>query len=146
MPAIAPNGQWIAYVSDETGNLEVYVQRYPDLGDRRLVSVGGGTQPVWSSDGRELLYGRGGPPDAVMRVTVDMAGDDGSALTVGTAEFLFDYLYRAARGSHNYALSPDDQRLLMIKREGTSRDGDTPTQIILVQNWFEELKRLVPTN
>ena len=144
MPAIAPNGQWIAYVSDETGDLEVYLQRYPDLGDRRLVSVGGDVQPIWSLDGRELLYGRGGPPDAMMRVTIDMAGDDPSA-TVGTPELLFDYRYRANRFSQNHALSPDGERLLMIKRS-TLSDGDLPAQIILVQNWFQELTERVPTN
>ena len=53
-PAVAPNGQLSAYTSDETGALEVYVERYPDLGDRRLVSVGGGINPLWSPDGREL--------------------------------------------------------------------------------------------
>ena len=145
-PAIAPNGQWIAYVSDETGDLEVYLQRYPDLGDRRLVSVGGGVQPIWSPDGRELLYGRGGPPDAMMRVTVDVAGNDGSALTVGTPEFLFDYRYRADRNSRGFALSPDGQRLLMIKLPGPPADGEASAQIILVQHWFEELQRLVPVD
>jgi Tol biopolymer transport system component len=145
MPAIAPNGQWIAYMSDETGNFEVYLQRYPDLGGRRLVSVGGGTDPIWSSDSRELLYGRGGPPDAMMRVTVDVAGDDRSALTVGTPELLFDYRYRAARFSRNYGLSPDGQRLLMITGDAPP-EGDTATQIILVQNFAEELTRLVPVD
>jgi DNA-binding winged helix-turn-helix (wHTH) protein/Tol biopolymer transport system component len=53
---IAPNGRWIAYVSDESGTLEVYVQRFPSLGDKRVVSIGGGVEPVWRSDGKELFY------------------------------------------------------------------------------------------
>jgi eukaryotic-like serine/threonine-protein kinase len=53
---IAPNGRWIAYVSDESGTEEVYVQRFPSLGSKRVVSIGGGVEPVWRQDGRELFY------------------------------------------------------------------------------------------
>ena len=60
-PAV-PDGAWIAYRSDESGRNEVYVDRFPDLGDRRVqVSTGGGTSPLWSPDGTELYYCRAGP-------------------------------------------------------------------------------------
>ena len=144
-PAIAPNGQWIAYTSNESGDYEIYLQRYPELDDKRAVSIGGGTLPVWSPGGRELLYGRGGPPTAIMRVAVDPAEDDPSVLVFGAPEFLFEYIYRAHPFSKTYPLHPDGQRFLMIKPEGASSAGDTSGQIILVQNWFEELTRLVPT-
>ena len=66
-PAISPDGQWIAYASDRTGRFEVYVERFPMLSERRLVSAGGGTEPLWSPDGRELVYRSG---DAIMNVPV----------------------------------------------------------------------------
>ena len=53
---ISPDGRWLAYSSDESGTLEVYVQRYPELGDKRQVSIGGGGQPQWRADQRELFY------------------------------------------------------------------------------------------
>ncbi len=51
-PTLSPNGEWIAYVSDKTGRSEIYVQRFPDLGDRQLISSGVGMEPVWSPEGR----------------------------------------------------------------------------------------------
>ena len=101
----------------------------------------GGISPVWSPDGRELLYNSFSDPYAMMRVTVDRAGDDPSALTVGTPEVLFDHRSRTQRNSHNHALSPDGQRFLMFT--GSLREYP-PLQVVLVQNWFEELTRLVP--
>ena len=61
-----------------------------------------------------FLYGRGGPPDVMMRVSVEMAPGDPSMLTVGPPEFLFDYRYRAGLNGRNYAVSPDSKRFLMI--------------------------------
>lgn len=53
---VSPDGNWIAYLSDETGTNEVYVASYPDLAGKRAVSNGGATGPRWSADGRELYY------------------------------------------------------------------------------------------
>jgi hypothetical protein len=55
-PQISPDGKWIAYASDESGSWEVYVQTFPTPGDKRTISVGGGAQPQWRKDGRELYY------------------------------------------------------------------------------------------
>ena len=145
-PAMAPNGQWIAYESSETGGPQVYLQRYPELGDKRLVSVTGGMHPIWSSDSRELFYARrvaGALPDAMMRVAVDL-GDPGRAPMVSRPEALFDYRYGASPNLRTYGLSRNGDRFLMSG--GRVLEDDTFGQIILVQNWFEELKRLVPIN
>ncbi len=76
-PVISPDGRWLAYSSDETGQNEVYVQRFPELEGRTAISVGGGYRPTWAPDGREILYLRApaGPPDAAMRVTIDIRGE-----------------------------------------------------------------------
>ena len=144
-PAIAPNGQWIAYESNETGGPQVYLQRYPELGDKRLVSVVGGMHPIWSSDGRELFYARrvagGSRADAMMRVTVDLS-DRGEAPTVSQPEALFDYRYRADPNLRTYGLSRNGDRFLMSGSRAL--EDDTSGQIILVQNWFQELTERVP--
>ena len=148
-PAISPDGRWIAYASGETGVRQVYVQRFPDLGDRRQISVGSGHRPTWSPDGSEVIYIRGRPPNEVMRVTVQ---DDAAAggTVVGTAELLLDYpdyRYWGHPDSHRYYdVSPDGERLLMILEslEAGTVGGEAPRKINVVLNWFEELKERVP--
>ena len=136
-PAVSPNGEWLAYASDQTGQFEVYVERFPDLGDRRQVSTNGGQMPKCSSDGGELFYRvyRGRNDRAMM--VVDVVTEP--TFAPGLPEQLFDgaYLLR-------YDVAPDGQRFLMTG-EAALADGGTPTQLVLVLNWFTELERLVPT-
>ena len=141
-PTISPDGDWVAYSSDESGTFEVYVQRFPGLGERQQMSTGGGSQPLWSPDGRELFYSG---PDQMMGVSVET----GETLGVGNAEVLFQgmqqYLFQPGR--RNYDISPDGERFLMLKPGGAATDESSAlAQMILVQNWHEELERLAPTN
>ena len=138
-PAISPDGQWIAYTSDETGQPEVYVERFPALGDRQQISTGGGSGPLWSPDGDELFYGRLGD-GAMMVVPIDTE----PAFTLGIPEVLFEGRY--FQGNRRpYDLAPNSQRFLMIK-PGTETDetASFPPQIILVLNWHQELLERVP--
>jgi serine/threonine-protein kinase len=138
-PAISPDGGWLAYHSDETGSREVYVQRFPDLGDKELVSTDGGEQPLWSPDGQELFY-RG--PRGMMVVPVETD----PTFRAGDPEVLFDQQYYFDRSRRTYDLAPDGQRFLMVKEGAATDDAEGPAaQAILIQNWFEELTRLVPT-
>ena len=89
-PALSPDGAWIAYSSDETGQAEVYVERFPDLGNRELISTGGGRDPVWSPDGSELFY-RDLSRSRMMVVPIDTE----PSLTLGTPTVL--YLLSRAR-------------------------------------------------
>ena len=141
-PAISPDGQWIAYTSDRTGTREVYVQRLPELGGEQLISRGGGMYPVWARDGRELVYQR---PGAGLMVAPVAPGAD---LQVGVAEPLFDITpYYSTRFSRAWDLSPDGQQLLMITLGGgATTEADAQTEIIVVQNWFEEVKERVPVD
>ena len=136
-PSISRAGNWIAYASTETGQREVYVQRFPGLGDKLPISTDGGQQPVWSPDGSELFY-RG--PRGMMAVPVDTE----PMFRAGDPEVLFEQQYYYFRGDRTYDVAPDG-RFLMIKAGATTDDGSAPTaQITVVLNWFEELKRLVP--
>lgn len=142
-PALSPDGRWLAYTSNETGRHEVYVQRFPELEGRTVISVGGGLWPSWSADGRELFYARGAPPDALMRVTLDVDDSDPPSLRVLIPERLFDWrFYARPDGRRHYDVSPDGQRfLLKAGRTSTGRGG---REINIVVNWNRELLERVP--
>ena len=132
---ISPNGQWVAYESNAFGRYEIYVRPFPDVeAGKWLISKGGGTRPLWSRDGRELFYLT--PNATLMAVDVETE----PVFAHGNPKELFGGYYSGYAG-RTYDISPDGKRFLMIKRD-TSGAG---TELILVQNWTEELKRLVPT-
>ena len=135
----SPDGKWLAYVSNETGQHHVYVRPYPGPDGQWLVSgEAGGGEPVWSPDGAELFYRSA---DQMMVVSVQTK----PTFNAGKPRLLFERAYvtnAVAPGLfQEYDISPDGQRFLMIKEA-----GQEATQINVVLNWFEELKRLVPTN
>ena len=134
---VSPDGQWLAYQSDESGEDRIYVRPFPEVdGGRFLISAGGGITPLWSPEGKELFYRT---RDGMMVVPVETD----SRFLAGTPEVLFTGNY-AVRNGRMYDIAPDGQRFLMIKPAQTTEQG-LGNQVILVQNWFEELKRLVPT-
>jgi serine/threonine-protein kinase len=135
-PRFSPDGHFIAYVSDESGRFEIYVRPYPGPGSKWQISTEGGTEPAWNPKGRELFFRNGNKMMAVDVTTEPTFSAD-------KPKMLFEGLYVAApRALTNYDVSPDGQRFLMIK---PSEQNTALTQIVLVQNWFEELKRRVPT-
>lgn len=141
---ISPDGRWLAYESNASGEDQIYVRPFPNVANGQWqISTGGGRQALWARSGRELFYLA--PDGALMAVPVDAHGASWNA---GSPTKLLDggFLYDAARGrgTRMYDVSPDGQRFLMIRDAGELRG--VPPQIIVVQNWLEELKRLVPTN
>jgi serine/threonine-protein kinase len=137
-PSLSPNGRWLAYASDRTGRREIWVKRYPDGVPVRL-SRDGGYEPVWSRNGHELFYLQ---RNAMMVVAVE-----------AEAEFSFDaavelfaepYFTDADRLTRSYDVAPDG-RFLMIQESGSSSGEAGSASIVVVENWLEELKRLVPT-
>jgi len=135
-PMFSPDGHWLAYVSNESGSDEVYVQPYPGPGAKRLISTDGGVGPVWSADGRELFYREGFQMVAV-------AVETQPTFTAGTPQVLFAGVeYPLDGGGHpHYDISADGQHFLM---KSLPQDAG-PRSLYVVLNWFEELKRLVPT-
>jgi Tol biopolymer transport system component len=137
VPRFSPDGRWLAYISDESGRYEVYVQPYPGPGGKWQISTEGGTEPAWNPNGRELFYRSG---DKMM--VVDVATLPGFA--AGKPRMLFEGGYEPALvPNFNYDVSPDGQRFLMLKPSDEAQSA--PTQINVVLNWFEELKQKVPT-
>ena len=136
-PEFSPDGRWIAYVSDESARDEVYVRPFPGPGMKHQVSSQGGGQPLWARNGRQLFYRR---QDQVW--AVDVRTDGG--FSTGKPRLLFERPgYSPGNPTRSYDLSLDGQRFLMVKLE--QRKPSPVTEMTLVQNWFEELKRLVPT-
>ena len=135
-PAVSPNGRWIAYVSDRSGQREVYVDRFPNTGQRERVSTDGGRNPRWSTDGRELTFW---PEWArqVAAVSFDPeTGDRSPEYPVLEGTYVGD----------NYGLDPaGGGHLLVVKEAGALGRADGRVDMILVQNWFDELQRLVPS-
>jgi serine/threonine-protein kinase len=134
-PAFSPDGHWLAYSSDESGHTEIYVQPYPGPGGKWQVSTDGGTEPVWNHNSKEMFYRSG---NKMMAVDVKLE----PSFSAGIPKMLFEGPYVRTPGTFpNYDVSPDGQRFLMLK---SAEQESAPTQIHVVLNWFDELKRRVP--
>jgi serine/threonine protein kinase len=145
-PEVSPSGRWLAYQAvyppPEARQIdEIYVRPFPNVeGDRVQVSIDGGTRPAWDPSGREMFY-----LDRRNRLTAVSVQARGSTLTVGVPKPLLESAYFADAGpapGRPYDLSPDG-RFLMIKETATNDGRATRASITVVQNWFEELQRLV---
>lgn len=131
-PALSPDGSWLAYHSNESGQFEVYVRPFPNTSaGRTQVSIDGGLYPVWASNGRELFYRS--LDFEMVAVQLQVQAD----LQVGEHNVLFD----AGLFGPILSIMPDDR--YFVATLGSARSDD---QLILVQNVFEELKRVVQPN
>ena len=132
---ISPNGRWVAYQSNVSGRPEVYVRPFSGPTRTWRVSTQGGTLPVWNPKGHELFFRN---EDLMMVVDVEESG----TITLGKPRALFERRVWNYNPMHrNFDSSPDGQRFAVIDDSTAMRP---PTQLILVQHWAEELKRLVP--
>jgi serine/threonine-protein kinase len=131
-PALSPDDQWLAYVSDESGQAEVYIRPFPDVGAGLwLISTGGGREPVWSADGTELYFrnGRGEMVAAAITVEDDQVSVRSLTPLFSTAGYERDDVHPT------YAIDPAGSgRFLMIRRL-----GDLFGRIVMVQNLGQEL-------
>jgi Tol biopolymer transport system component len=136
--ALAPSGRWLAYVSNRTGQNEVWVQGYPSGAPVR-VSSNGGDEPIWSVDGRELFYRRG---QAMMAAAV---GNNGSDFSFAPPQQLFSGPFATTgEESRSYDVARDGRFLMMLPADPNS--APTTAGIVVVQNFIEELKRRAPPN
>ena len=142
MPDISADGRWLAYAGSSLG--EVYVQPYPALDRRAQVSIDGGTEPVWRRDGREMYYLRNVSQGGALKVRVmAVPVTTTPTFSAGTPRMLFEGAFRIDGGSfRNYDVTADGQRFLMVQE--VERPPARVSQMVLVQNWVEELKQRVP--
>jgi serine/threonine-protein kinase len=139
---ISPDGRWLAYEANDSGRVEVYVRPFPEVNSGHWqVSTTGGTRPLWAPSGQELFYVA--LTGALMRVGVERA-PSWAATTPTLLVKERPFTNPTTRIGRTYDISSDGQRFLMIKEDGGSEQTAAPPQIIVVQHWTEELKRLVP--
>jgi serine/threonine-protein kinase len=134
---ISPDGHWLAYQSNESGQLEISVRPFPNV-DRGhwTISTSGGTRPLWARSGKELFYLDGA--NAITSVPIQTA----PTFSAGNPTTLFGRPYFLSGGDpgRSYDVSPDSQRFLMIKTTVTGDQTSTSPSMVVVLNWFEELK------
>jgi eukaryotic-like serine/threonine-protein kinase len=136
---VSPDGRWLAYQANDSGPFNIYVRPFPDASSGYWqVSMDGGTQPLWARNGQELFYLS--LTGALMRVGV--VPGPAWAATAPTKLFEGPYGAAANQRGRTYDIDPDGRRFLMIKP--VADQTAVPMNLVVVQNWREELKRLVP--
>jgi serine/threonine-protein kinase len=135
---ISPDGHLVAYESNMSGRDEIYVERYPDLGNRQRISIDGGSVPVWSRNGRELFFA-GLDGRQVLAASVQ----SGPALDIAPPHPLFKYRMDTTLSGRPYDVMPDG-RFVIIGSSQAEEGVVTASNLVLIQNWTEELKQLVP--
>ncbi len=138
---LSPDGRWIAYSSDESGRIEVFIQSFPSAGAKVQASSNGGDQPVWARNGKSLFF-RG--ENAIQEVTFEAS----PRLAVGKPHVLFpDQFENPQVGGHTgYDVFPDGRFLMVQSPDARQNTGGSRYEFIFVFNWFEELKRVSPSN
>jgi serine/threonine-protein kinase len=148
LPRISPDGRWMAYTSDESDQAEIYARPFPEVesGGRWQVSTNGGRGPLWSPNGKELFYQS---DEGIMVVDVETE----PTFRPGNPKILFRGTYFSGSLLQapitNWDIHPDGERFLMIKQSQTTDEESAtgiPHKIIVVTNWFEELKERVPVD
>ena len=141
---LSPNGRWMAYQSDESGSYEIYVRPFPNVNDDKLqVSNAGGSHPLWSRDGRELFYLQS-DDSLSWRLMAVSVQTDAPAFAFSNRAALLDWPYLVNFPGRSHDVSLDGQQFLAIKPVISAEQEESSRQIIITQNWIEELKRLVP--
>ncbi|MBI4481213.1 MAG: PD40 domain-containing protein, partial [Acidobacteria bacterium] len=135
VPQISPDGRLLAYLSDESGRFEVYVRPFPSSNGQWQISTEGGVEPLWARNGRELFFRTG---DRVMAVDISTE----PSFQAGTPRLVFEgsYVRHGGTPETNFDVTPDGQGFLMLR----AVEQQPQSEIRVVQNWFEELKRRVP--
>jgi len=135
---VSPNARWIAYQTSESGRPEVFVSPFPNVDENRWpISIGGGSRPLWSADGRELLYLEPAAPFRLMAVAVD---DSDGRFVHGAPTVAMDWPSTVSATTPRYDIAKDG-RILVIK----DLTEESPVrQIVVVQSWFEEVRQALP--
>ncbi|HEX6216773.1 MAG TPA: hypothetical protein VFZ38_18185, partial [Vicinamibacterales bacterium] len=143
---VSPDGKWLAYHSNVSGEFQVYVRPFPNVQDSRAqISTAGGTRAAWSRNGRELFYlDREG-----LLTSVAISAGPGATLSAGPPVKILNRKYYAGASLlgldlRGYDISPDGQRFLMIKEPESPPPVTQSANLVLVLKWFEELKDRLP--
>jgi eukaryotic-like serine/threonine-protein kinase len=134
----SPDGRWVAYVSNESGRPEVYIQPFPGPGAKTRVSTNGGAAVRWARSGREIFYRGTSADEGVMSVDVQSAPMVGGGLRLGLPRLLIKIQFFST-----WDTTPDGKRFL-VEQSPALADGSAGRRMVGINDWFEELKRRVP--
>jgi serine/threonine-protein kinase len=133
-PSVSPDGRWLAYTSDESGQDEVYVSRFPDVAEgRQQISSGGGREPRWVGGALELVFRDG--PNFVSVLMDPASGQPSTPEVLFPDEYMFD-----GQSIRGYDVTEDGSRFVVMKVQENRR----PRRVMLVTNFFEELRSIRP--
>jgi Tol biopolymer transport system component len=135
-PAFSPDGHWLAYQSNESGTNDVYVRPFPGPGARWQISTGGGLFPLWSRDGRELLFQT--LDQRVMAVSYTTHGD---SFIPGKPRAWSEARLRNIPTFSTYDLAPDGNSIAAILADDNANGQKPPTHLTILVNFFDELRR-----
>ena len=139
-PAFSPDGHWLAYHSDESGKDEVYVRAFPlpasGQGGKWQISNGGGVYPMWSQNGRELIYEPAAGAEQLMAASYSVKGDS------FVAEKPRVWIEKLP-GS-DLILTPDGKRVAVLAPVESTEAPKAEHEVVLLENFFDELRRRVP--
>jgi Tol biopolymer transport system component len=138
-PVFSPDGHWLAYSSNESGNFEVYVRPFPGPGGRWQISTGGGGYPLWSRGGRELVF-----QTLERHIMVSSYTANGESFSAGKPRLWADTILFSPGQYSNYDLAPDGKRFAIFPL-AEEVSGEKPmTHVVFLLNFFDELRRRVP--
>jgi Tol biopolymer transport system component len=134
-PALSPDGRWLAYQSDESGRMEVYIRAYPSLGSKLQVSQNGGAEPIWSRDGHELFFRSGGSAEPWL---VAASLELGASPRVRSRQQLFSIgRYEFATPHSDYDVFPDGRSFVMVRQGHPGQSSE----VVYLQNLHELTSR-----
>jgi Tol biopolymer transport system component len=128
LPSFSPDGRWLAYTSDDSGRIEVYVRPFPGPGSQWQISVDGGTEPRWTRDGKRLFF-----RNLRQLLAADINTSKGFA--VGRPRVMLDDLLPAAP-QQSYAVAGNGEKILIVEPVGQETGQN---QITVILNWFQTL-------
>ena len=140
-PAVSPDGHWIAYQSDESGRLEVYVRPFPGPGGKRQISSAGGRLPIWSHKGTQLFFEN--PDNHIMVMDYEVKTE---SFARGTPRVWSDQQLHDVNGVLNYDLAPDDKSFAVFPELKAPAEENGSVHVTFLLNFFDELRRRVPVN
>ncbi len=143
-PAFSPDGRWLAYASNESGTLEVYVRPFPGPGGRWQISTGGGRFPIWSRSGHELLFEKPGGGGIMAVSYTTSRSPQGDTFSANTPRVWSAVALIPMGNFPNYDLAPDGKRIAAFLPSGDAASEKPLTHLTFLLNFFDKLRRKAP--
>ena len=139
-PSFSPDGRWLAYASNESGTFQVYVRSFPGKEGKWQISNNGGLIPEWAHNGHELFFRT--PDNQIMTASYTVRGD---SFVADKPRAWSEKRIANVGALPNYGLAPDGKRIAVLMPAETPQGQQAQNHVIFLENFFDELRRRVPT-